>query len=73
LVTYDRMRQVMQNPLRVVSRVDLSPRGAVLGHGTGVSGRRLGGVQGRGSGRAWQRKVRLVVCPVSLLTVGTHG
>jgi hypothetical protein len=47
----------MQNPLGVVSRVDLTPHGTVLGHGTGVSGHWLGGAQGRGSGRAWERKV----------------
>jgi hypothetical protein len=71
-VTYDWMRQVVQNPLGIVSAVDLTPCSAVSSHGTGVSNRWLGGVQGRRSERAWQCQVRQQVHPVSLLTVGAR-
>jgi hypothetical protein len=60
----------MQNPLGVVFGVDLTPCGAMSGHGTSASSRWLDGARAdaRDSVRSGQQ-----VRPVSLLTVGGRG
>jgi hypothetical protein len=50
LVICDLAHPIVKIPLRVVSRVDLTPHSATLGQGKGTSGPGVGGVRGHASG-----------------------